>query len=155
MRRRHGISTLYMVLSVLVLLMINGLSGWFVGVNLSREVAMAEAGRTIRLACDSGIEEAMEGFVRSVNLLESEITTPEERSAYAFGQALRKLGAGQVLKTRFVPTNTRRALAPLSVDVPDVEVRLFAQNTLDGPKTDVARCQKLLAVLQKWSKIPG
>lgn len=153
---RRAFSTISAVMAVLMLLTIFGSSSWFVGMNLSREVAMAEAGRTIRLACDSGIEEAIEGFIRSVNLAKDELKTDQERAAYQFGQAIRKLVPGKVLRTRFAPENTRKALLPLGVDVRDVEVSMFAESTMDGAvSNDKERCKRLMAVLEKWSKIPG
>jgi hypothetical protein len=153
---RRGFSTLYTVVAIMTLLSIFGFSSWFVNVNLSREVGMAEAGRTIRLACDSGIEEAIEGFIRSVNMSEREIKTDADRAAYNFGQAIRRLVPGKVLRTRFVPENTRKALKPISVDVREVEVSLFCESTMDGSQDDSeARCKRLLAVLEKWSRIPG
>ena len=148
-------STLLLVIAALTLLLIFGFSSWFVGVNLSRDVAMAEAGRTIRLACESSVEEAIEGFIRSVNLSPKDVHDEEERQAQAFGDELRKLKPGRLLRTRFVPNNTRRALHPLAVDVDEVEVTLFNENTADGAPTDMANCKKLMAVMEKWSKVPG
>lgn len=152
---RRGMSTLFLVVAALSLLLIFGFSSWFVGVNLSREVAMAEAGRTIRLACESSVEEAIEGFIRSVNLSPKDVHTDEERIAQRFGEKLRRLRPGKLLRTRFVPGNTRKALKPLSIDVDAVEVTLFNENTADGQEADKEACKKLLAVMQKWSKMPG
>lgn len=148
-------STLLLVVAALSLLLIFGFSSWFVGVNLSREVAMAEAGRSIRLACESSVEEAIEGFIRSVNLTPREVKTEEDRLAQKFGEQLRKLKPGKLLRTRFVPENTRRALRPLAIEVEEVQVSLFNENTADGTAADMANCRKLLAVMEKWSKIPG
>jgi hypothetical protein len=152
---RRGLSTLFLVLAVLMLLLVFGFSSWFVNINLSREVGMAEAGRTIRLACESSVEEAIEGFIRSVNMAPKDVRSEEERIAQKFGEAIRKLQPGKVLATRFVPVNTRKALQPLGVDVEEVRVRLFNENTTDGEEIDRKKCKKLLAVLEKWSKIPG
>ena len=152
---RRGMSTLFLVVAALSLLLIFGFSSWFVGVNLSREVAMAEAGRTIRLACDSSVEEAIEGFIRSVNLSPRDVKSEEERIAQQFGEKLRKLRPGKLLRTRFVPGNTRKALKPLGIDVEEVQVALFNENTADGVEAGKEACKKLLAVMEKWSRIPG
>lgn len=155
MRRTRGLSTLFFVVGALALIGVFGMSSWTVNMNLSREVGLAEAGRTIRLACESSIEEAMEGFIRSVNLSPRDVHSDEERIAQRFGEDLRKLRPGKMLKTRFVPGNTRKALLPLGVDVEEVQVSLFNENTADGAPPEKEACKKLLAVLEKWSKIPG
>lgn len=156
MTNRRGMSTLFLVVAALALLLIFGFSSWFVSANLNREVAMAEAGRTIRLACESSVEEAIEGFIRSVNLSPKDVRSEEERLAQQFGEKLRKLKPGKILRTRFVPGNTRRALKPLGIDIDEVQVSLFNENTADGsPVREKEACKKLLAVMQKWSKVPG
>lgn len=153
---RNGLSTIFLVVGALMLLLIFGFSSWFVGVNLNREVAMAEAGRTIRLACESSVEEAIEGFIRSVNLSPKDVRNDEERLAQQFGEKLRKLKPGKLLRTRFVPGNTQKALKPLGIDINSVEVTLFNENTADGsPAAGKEACKKLLAVMEKWSRIPG
>lgn len=155
-RNRNGLSTIFLVVGALTLLLIFGFSSWFVSVNLNREVAMAEAGRTIRLACESSVEESIEGFIRSVNLLPKDVRNDEERLAQQFGEKLRKLKPGKLLRTRFVPGNTRKALKPLGIDIDAVEVTLFNENTSDGsPAAGKEACKKLLAVMEKWSRIPG
>ena len=143
------------MLAALVMLGIFGLSSFFVNVNLSRDVAMAEAGRTVKLACESSVEEAIEGFIRSVNLGRKDVHSEEERIAQRFGDDLRQLRPGKLLKTRFVPSNTRKALAPLGVQVEEVAVQLFNESTSDGTPVDRANCKKVLAVMEKWSKVPG
>lgn len=148
-------STLFLVVAALALLLIFGFSSWFVSVNLNREVAMAEAGRTIRLACESSVEEALEGFIRSVNMSPRDVRTEEERHAQKFGNQLRSLRPGKILRTRFVPSNTRKACQPLGVTIDEVEVSLFNENTVDGSVIKEEACKKLLAVMEKWSKVPG
>ena len=152
---RRGFSTLFLVIAALALLLIFGFSSWFVGVNLSRDVAMAEAGRTIRLACESSVEESIEGFIRSVNLAPKDVHDDEERLAQKFGDQLRKLAPGKLLRTTFVPGNTRKALKPLGIDIDAVQVTLFNENTSDGQTFDTKACKKLMAVMEKWSKVPG
>lgn len=155
-RNRNGLSTLFLVVGALTLLLIFGFSSWFVGVNLNREVAIAEAGRTIRLACESSVEEAIEGFIRSVNLSPKDVRDDEERLAQQFGDKLRQLKPGKLLRTRFVPGNTKKALKPLGIDIEAVEVTLFNENTADGSQASSKEaCRKLLAVMEKWSRIPG
>jgi hypothetical protein len=157
-RQVAGFGTIVLVLGVCFLLMIYGFSSFFVGRSLSREVAMAEAGRAIRISCDSAVEEAISGFERSVNSPSDAVQTPEELEAWKFGQAARRLAPGQVLVSQFVPTNSRNAGSPNGVDLHLVEVRMFKENVRQAPDVPVdcsARRKKLEAVIKKWSKIPG
>jgi hypothetical protein len=154
----EGFGSIVLVLGVCFLLMIYGFSSFFVGRSLSREVAMAEAGRAIRISCDSAVDEAISGFERSVNMTKESLRTPEELEAWKFGQAARQLAPGQVLTSQFVPTNSRKAGLPNGVDLHMVEVRMFKESVRQGPDiaTDCAeRRKKFEAVMQKWSKVPG
>lgn len=160
-RDHRGVVDFVLVFGVMFLLFVYGISGWFVGSSLSREVRMAEAGHATRLALESSLEEALQGFLLTVNIDEDTALPPGERErAKEFAKAIRTIAPGEVLTARFVPHNTRSAVEPLGIELDSIQLTAFTESAEDGdaPMEEKARkkaCQNLQKVMEKWSAIPG
>ena len=143
-------------LAVVVLLLIHGFSSWYVGQNLAVEVAAAEAAACLHLVCDSAIEESVEGFLRSAAIERAPAMDADEEAALAFADTVRGMQPGQMVKSRFVPRNTRKAAGPLGVEVVEVALRVVQTAAKpEGPPPDPASCAKLNAVIAKWTGTGG
>lgn len=160
-RSRRGVIDFVLIFGVMFLLMVYGFSGWFVGSSLSKEVRMAEAGHTVRLALESSLEEALQGFLLAVNVTEdSKLAGAEKERATEFAKAMRILSPGEVLTARFVPHNTRASVDVLGIELDSIQVTAFTESAKDGdePMEEGARrkaCKNLHQVMEKWSQIPG
>jgi hypothetical protein len=161
LRSNRGVVDFVLVFGIMFLLFIYGISGWFVGSSLSREVRMAEAGHATRLALESSLEEALQGFLLTVNIGEdTDLPGSERQRAKEFAKAIRLLEPGEVLTARFVPHNTRTAVATLDIELDSIQLTAFNESAMDGdqPLEKDARkkaCKNLKKVMEKWSAIPG
>jgi len=104
--RSRGIVAPVLVFGIFILLLIFDYSGSFLGVSLWQEVASAEAGQTVRLALESSLEEAIQGFILSVNMTEKEARSASDATKLQFAKTIRQLEPGEVAHARFVPKNT-------------------------------------------------
>lgn len=154
--QRKAIAVLVAALAVVVLLLIHGISSWFVGSNVAFEVAAAEASEILHLVCDSAVEESVEGFIRSGAVEPALHQDQEERDAYVFADRLRSLDVGQALRTRFKARNTVKAAGPMGVEVVDVGLGAVVSGAIpQGPLPDPAACLILEGVLAKWAAVQG
>ena len=155
LRHREGFGSLLLVLAVLVVVGMWAFSSWQVSRHLMIEVARAEAGRAVHASCESAFEEALEGIMRSTNIVRSAIRDEDEDRAYKFGQALRNLQVGQMITSRFRPKNSRRAAESQDISIHDVDVLAFLEREVPGDPVPPGACAALEATIAKWSKVPG
>ena len=100
------------------------------------------------------MDEALEGFLGSINIVPDKAHTPEELLAARFGQSVRAIGPGQVSEARFNPASSAKMARSLGVDIESTTVRATLESAVAATgEISPDQCKKLKAIIDKWAKV--